>query len=89
MNAPLPRLFGHDPIALDRSMYAIVERRRQIDAYLDHRSEARWAAKMEAQGAPGDWEDYAADEMALASHCRRKVLRLGREVRSAGRIVRL
>ena len=83
MNAPVRFIdFGADPLALDKAMHAIVQRKVQIERYLDHKSKAAWARKREAESAyAGEWIEVASNELALAAHCREEALRLGRELR--------
>lgn len=94
MNAPLPLSvlrskcgdMGLSTFRLDQVNATRAERRVQIERYLDHKSQARFCRAKEAETGFDEWLDVAGDELALASHCRKEALRLGRELRDGGRM---
>lgn len=90
MNALVFIDFGRDPLAIDKAMYAIVQRKVQIERYLDHKSQAKFARRRAADTGYEEWMEVASNELALAAYCRSEALRLGRELRGGDpKVVRL
>ncbi len=83
MNAPAKFIdFGQPVFSLDAAMYALVQRRVQIDRYLDHKSNVAHARKREAESAyASEWQEVAIDELALAAHCRGEALKHAKALR--------